>query len=131
MVGTVALQPDYELTPPEPKPPRKRTRDTSCMGYELQDSENRLATVSRWLSHYWHRHQVSPTSGELAHFARVRHADEPAVAGRERLYTLMYVRRGLSEGAAKNILETVPQGMRSCGVCKTPQETWRVRERGT
>ena len=120
---------DFTLTPPEAKAPRKRVRETSCMGYELVDGETRMATVKRWLAHYWNRHQQSPTSGELTRFAEIRHADE--IKGWSWDKTLLHVRRGLSDGQSKGILETVPTGERTCRRQGTWQETWRVRERGT
>ncbi len=126
---TVGGHDEFTLTPPEPREIRKRVRETSCAGYEMIDGETRMATVKRWLAHFWNRHQQSPTSGELAHFATVRHGDE--VKGWSWDKTLLFVRRGLSDAQEKRIAETVPDGVRTCRKQRTAQETWRVIERGT
>lgn len=120
---------DFMLTPPVEAEPRKRVRETSCMGYEMVDGETRLATVKRWLAHFWNRHQQSPTSGELAHFARTRHYQEVKGWSVDKL--VLYVRRGLSDAQAVNMVEAVHGGKRRCRKMGTMQEAWRVRERGT
>lgn len=120
-----------DLTPPEPKPARRRVREASVAQYAdaREAFEGRKADVLRWLAHYCNARNEWPTGAELAEFARMDHANEkPGVSWD---WLLLYVRRGMSDLQKTGVVERVPDGVRPCRVLGGHRvNTWRVTPAG-
>ena len=109
------------LTPPEPKPVRKRVRQTSIAAYaEARESlVGRKADVLRWLAAWWNRYQNSPTSAELSAWVTSVTMSRDA--------KLLYIRRGLSDLQKIGVVETVEK--RPCRQTERTCHVWRVTQR--
>ena len=104
---------------------RKRVRPTSRAQYAMARLRlrGRAANVLRWLAAYYNRQQIWPTSAELANYVTADVADWRG----EWHWTLLFVRRGLSDLQAKGLAESVEQ--RPCQVARGKCCVWRVRSR--
>ena len=120
------MQMDLHLTHPTIAKPRRRVRETSKAAYADGRARftGRKADALRWLAAFWNAKQQAPTSGELATWAFAE-----GTAGKSWDWTVLYVRRGLSDLQRVGVVSIVPQGQRKCRVTGSTCETWRVCQR--
>jgi len=122
----IEMQMEMELTAPGAKKPRRRVRETSKAAY-LHGRDHftgRKADALRWLAAFWNAKQQAPTSGELATWAFAE-----GTAGKSWDWTVLYVRRGLSDLQRVGVVSIVPQGQRKCRSTGSTCSTWRVVSR--
>jgi len=121
----IEMQMEMELTAPGAKRPRRRVRETSKAAYAdgRERFTGRRADALRWLAAFWNARQVNPTSGELTTWAFAEGS------GQSWDWTVLYVRRGLSDLKRTGVVEVVPQGKRPCRTTGSSCETWRVVSR--
>lgn len=112
---------------PEPAREHRYVPDTSKAQHRAAINNGRIgkrgAEVLLWLTEWTAKHQDAPTSAELAH---AHHWQYP---GKERLWVLLHVRRGLNDLLAKGL---VCKGAdRECTVARDglKANTWKVATR--
>lgn len=136
------MQPDlnFDLSPSEPRKRRPRVRDTSKLAVTVKrDSgtlQQRAGDICHWLSWHANAQNAPPTSAELAEWVADDSKSRIVESTRRAWFVSLdptarknYIARGIWDAQEAAMVESVPQGERTCAVNGRKACTWRLRTR--